>query len=115
MSDFTNDPRLKPCPLCKWHSHIAEVVRTYVPSAYFAACDNQDCRLFEVPGMAHYRDTVDEAVEAWNAMPRWYERDEVIEMMLDEMEKREHSGFGCADTHSTYFRMLWSEMGRDDG
>ena len=78
MADFTNDPRLKPCPLCKGHAHIGEVVRSYLPSAYFAACDDPGCRLFELPGTAHYRDTVDEAVEAWNAMPRWSERDELI-------------------------------------
>ena len=71
MSYFTNDPRLKPCPICEGHAHIAEVVRSFdLPSAYFAACDDQDCRLFECPGTKHYRDTVDDAVADWNAMRR---------------------------------------------
>ena len=70
MADYTNDGRLKPCPLCGGHAHITEVVRSFVPSAYFAACDDQDCRLFETPGMKHYHETVDGAVDAWNAMGR---------------------------------------------
>ena len=83
MADFTNDERLKGCPLCEGHSHIAEVVRTYVPSAYFAACDDPECRMFESPGVAHYRDSVDEAIEAWNAMPRWYEMAGLLRGWMD--------------------------------
>lgn len=81
MADFTNDARLKDCPICQGHAHIAEVEFSKGAVLYFAACDDQDCRMFEVPGRAHYHAAVDEAVAAWNGMPRWYERDELIRDM----------------------------------
>ena len=100
MSDFTNDPRLKPCPLCGGHAHIAEVVRTFGPSAYFAACDDQDCRLFEVPGVAHYRKSVDEAVEAWNDMPRCSDCRQLAKARAEAEKYRELLGIARDHAHA---------------
>lgn len=88
MADFTNDARLKDCPICKGHAHIAEVAFSMGAVLYFAACDNQGCRMFEVPGNAHYHSTVDGAVKAWNEMPRVSdmkaERDKAYRVLIDQ-------------------------------
>lgn len=38
-------------------------------------------------------------------------RDALIRDMLDEMEKRERSGYGCVERRSTYYRAIADDMG----
>lgn len=96
MAGYTNDARLKDCPICQGHAHIAGVAFSKGAVLYFAACDDKDCRMFEVPGRAHYRETVDEAIAAWNEMPRASEikaeRDELIRDILRDVRCRRSCG-----------------------
>lgn len=63
--------KLAKCPMCGAAAHMAEVTRTYDGKTFYAVtCNNDDCRLSEVPLLRHCEKTEQDAIDAWNGGAR---------------------------------------------
>ncbi len=104
----TNGITLLPCPLCSSHAHPGEDCSSYHPMRHYVCCDNQECRLFELPGRSGMFDTPEEAADDWNAMPRWdtgKERIAELERKLEHAKAAYPGNFVFTFTDSEYDEM----------
>ena len=63
--------RAEACPLCGARAHMAEyVIASRQKTLYAVVCDNQECRLSEIPPMRLCFKDEFEAVAVWNGMVR---------------------------------------------